>query len=128
MCDGMSVCLTIPGRFPCLNDYIDEANLNRHRANKMKQEWTDLVRDIAILSRIRPRRCKQDFVFVFYEKNRKRDKDNVDFAKKFIFDGLVRAGVLPNDGWRWVGDYQIRVRLDRLNPRVEIYMRDSKED
>ena len=36
------------------------------------------------------------------EPNRRRDKDNVAFAKKFIQDSLVHAGVLVNDGWNQI--------------------------
>lgn len=39
------------------------------------------------------------FIFIWSEKNKKRDKDNIAAGKKFIFDSLVSAGILKNDGW-----------------------------
>lgn len=35
--------------------------------------------------------------FLWIEENGKRDLDNICFAKKFILDALVRAGVIEND-------------------------------
>ena len=39
---------------------------------------------------------------LFIEPNRRRDADNVESAKKFILDALVKSGVLLNDNPRWV--------------------------
>ena len=40
--------------------------------------------------------------FTWVEKNKKRDLDNVCFAKKFILDALQKSGKLENDNRRWV--------------------------
>jgi Holliday junction resolvase RusA-like endonuclease len=37
---------------------------------------------------------------VWNEPNRRRDPDNVQAGIKFILDGIVKAGILPNDGWK----------------------------
>lgn len=42
------------------------------------------------------------FQFDWYCENKRKDPDNISAGQKFIFDGLVRACVLPNDGWREV--------------------------
>lgn len=39
------------------------------------------------------------FTFIWVEKNKKRDKDNIAAGKKFIFDSLVNAKILKSDGW-----------------------------
>jgi hypothetical protein len=39
------------------------------------------------------------FRFTWIEKDKRRNKDNIAFAKKYIFDGLVNAGIIKNDGW-----------------------------
>ena len=39
---------------------------------------------------------------VWTEPNSKRDVDNIVFAKKFIFDALVRSGVIVNDSQRFI--------------------------
>ena len=40
--------------------------------------------------------------FEWHEKTKKRDADNIAFAKKFILDALVNMRVLPNDSRRYV--------------------------
>ena len=58
--------------------------------------------------------------YVWVEPNRNRDKDNVAFAKKFVQDGLVKAGVLVNDGWAQVEGFTDNFVVDKHHPRVEI--------
>ena len=40
--------------------------------------------------------------FTWAEENKKRDLDNICFAKKFILDALVKANVLENDTQNFV--------------------------
>ena len=40
--------------------------------------------------------------FIWIEENKKRDLDNICFAKKFILDALQKAGVIENDNSRHV--------------------------
>lgn len=40
--------------------------------------------------------------FHWIEENKKRDLDNVCFAKKFILDSMVKAGKLKNDNRNFV--------------------------
>lgn len=40
--------------------------------------------------------------FIWIEANKKRDLDNICFAKKFILDALQECGKLKNDNRRWV--------------------------
>lgn len=55
---------------------------------------------------------------IFYANERRRDIDNA--AVKVLGDGLVKAGVLPDDSTRYVPEVTLRARLDRDNPRVVI--------
>ena len=48
------------------------------------------------------------------------DKDNIAFAKKFIQDSLVHAGVLANDGWNQIEGFTDDFAVDPKNPRVEV--------
>ena len=61
-----------------------------------------------------------NFEFNWYLKNRRKDKDNVSFAKKYILDGMVDAGLIENDGWKQIGDWKERFELDKEFERVEI--------
>ena len=43
----------------------------------------------------------------------KHDPDNIRFAAKYVLDGMIKGGVLPNDSQGWIiafeGDYFTRV-------------------
>lgn len=93
-------------RFTSLNDYILAERSNRHVAAKIKRDETEVVRKIAksnIDNGFEPvDRYPIDVTFMWYRKDSKTDPDNIAFAKKFILDGLILAGVLINDGWKQI--------------------------
>lgn len=110
--------ITIPGELTDLNTYIDAERTNRYAGAKIKHNMT-------YLSFMRARGHKNDFkrqriIFRWYCKNQKKDPDNISFAKKFILDGMVKAGVLENDGWKQVAGFQDEFYLDKQHPRVEV--------
>lgn len=43
--------------------------------------------------------------FIWIEENKRRDLDNICFAKKFILDALVEAGVLKDDNRKIVTNF-----------------------
>ena len=65
--------------------------------------------------------------FTWYEPNKKRDKDNIAFAKKFIFDALVENNVIPNDGWKNIDSFSDSFKVDAQNPRVEVEIMEVEE-
>ena len=69
-------------------------------------------------------RSKVDLEFVWYCKNRRKDKDNILVGQKFIIDGLVEAGVIENDGWNEIGDIKHEFARDKNNPRVEVKIKE----
>jgi len=115
----MIVRLTIPGRFPSLNEYVSAERANRRFGASMKRKETKRVADAA-----------QDLphldnpvvvAFKWVEPNMRRDVDNIAFAHKFILDGLVSAGVLKGDSRKYVIGLQDEfTQPDPDNPRVEI--------
>lgn len=98
----MRQTLWIKGKFPNLNDIILESRKNKYGAANQKKTWTNLVamtaRDLRPMTRVWIK-------FIWHEKNRKRDPDNIAAAKKFILDGLKDAGVLENDGWKQISGF-----------------------
>ena len=115
------VSFTICGRLSGLNDYTKACRTNRYAGAKMKNENETRVR-IAIM------RYLPDVVFLgkvhitykWYEPNKKRDLDNVAFAKKFIQDALVDMNVLQSDDWRHIKGFNDEFFIDKENPRVEV--------
>lgn len=57
--------------------------------------------------------------FRWYEPNKKRDLDNIAFAKKFILDALVQNGVIKTDGWKGVTGFTDSFFVDNA-PRIEV--------
>lgn len=67
---------------------------------KLKREFTEFV---AWTVKGKPIITKQsDFTFTWFVPDKRSDPDNIAFACKFIFDGLVEGGVLPKDSMRYV--------------------------
>lgn len=122
----MQYLLTIPGKLPGLNDYIDAERTNRHKGAKMK---ADIGNTIAVEIRqcMRGVRIKSP-VFMEYlwiEPNRRRDLDNISsFGRKVIQDALVSTGVLKNDGWKHIVGFSDRFEVDKEHPRIEIIIRE----
>ena len=114
----MTYKFTISGKLPGLNDYINAERSNRYIAAKMKKQAEQII--LWSLGK----KIKFDKpVFITYrwvEKDRRRDKDNICFAKKFIQDALVRAKVLKNDGWNDIADFKDSFDIDSKNPRIEV--------
>lgn len=110
---------TIQGRLDGLNEYTQANRSNRHEGAEMKRKNEELV----MLS-VRKVKIKQPvkIAFKWYEKNSRRDMDNIAFAKKFILDALVKKGVLQDDGWKWVKGFTDEFFIDKENPRVEVEM------
>lgn len=92
--------VTIKGKLPTANEYINACRRNKYAAAKLKSDT-----EILIMSQIRGlHRIDNPLTidFIWCEKNRRRDKDNVAFAKKFILDALQKSGVLPNDNNQYI--------------------------
>ena len=92
--------ITIPFRLPSLNNYINECRKNRYAAANMKR---NIEKDIGWYINKLPKFDKPIKIhFTWIEANKRRDYDNICFAKKFILDALQKCGKLENDNRRWV--------------------------
>jgi Holliday junction resolvase RusA-like endonuclease len=112
----------IPGKLPNLNDYVKAINNNRYSGNTLKQDTEALI---MLYIPKWPRYEKKVFIeYRWYEADKKRDPDNVAFAKKFILDSLVKKGVLKNDGWANIAGYKDEFYIDKDNPRIEVDVRE----
>jgi hypothetical protein len=87
----------IPGRFPGLNEMINSARTHWAKSAQEKKKHTERVYYHCLHLKSVP---EVDFCFTWYEKNRMRDPDNIMAAQKYIFDGLIMAKVIKNDGWK----------------------------
>ena len=106
----------IPFRLPSLNEYINVCRSNKFAAAKHKSEIENKI--IWFLKRL-PKCENPVFVkFVWYEQTKKRDKDNVAFAKKYILDAMQKCGVLKNDNNNFIvgfSDYFVYGNGDKVS-------------
>lgn len=116
----MRARMVIPGRMPGLNDYVRAERSNRFAASKMKKQQTERAGIAAVEQRMPSFNGRVEIIFTWVEENRRRDMDNVAFAKKFILDGLVRAGVIRDDTPRYVAELADRFDYDKQHPRIEV--------
>jgi Holliday junction resolvase RusA-like endonuclease len=63
--------------------------------------------------------------YMWVEPNRKRDKDNIVSAQKFVQDALVKMRVIKNDGWKQIEGFTHWFAVDKENPRVEITIEET---
>lgn len=95
----------IPLKLPSLNEYVDMCRESRYGANTFKRTLEAAIICHIRKARVRPVTSPVRVRFVWYEATRKRDKDNVSFAKKFILDALQKAGILPKDDNRYIAGF-----------------------
>lgn len=121
----MRAAFTIEGSMPSLNEYVRAERSNRLWAAAIKRRETTRARDAAVAARVPAFHGPVTVRFLWVEESRRRDLDNVAFAKKFVLDGLVEAGVLPGDGQRHVVGLQDTFERDPDRPRVVVEVRDA---
>ena len=95
--------LTINMKLPSLNEYINVCRTNRYKAAQYK---ADIERQIALFLTKMPSYTKPITIhFHWIEGNKRRDLDNICFAKKFILDAMVKAGKLKDDNRKCVAAF-----------------------
>ena len=117
----MQYKLTIPCTLPGLNEYIKAERSNKHKAAAMKRD-TEHIISFVIRDQLKGIKLDRTVAmhYTWVEPNRKRDKENIAFARKFIQDSLVNMRVLPDDGWKYIEGFTDRFIVDREKPRVEV--------
>lgn len=112
----------IDKRLAGANEFIKKAYSNRHAGNNLKQEEQEYIKwcikkqlgNIKIDKPVKGR-------FTWIEENKRRDLDNICFAKKFILDSLVELGILKNDNRKMVCGFEDRFEYaDKSKVIVEL--------
>lgn len=92
--------ITIVGKIPSLNEYIEACRRNAHCGARLKYK---------IEAGIIPQLCKLKKIenpvhitFIWHEIDKRRDKDNVSAGKKFILDAMQKSGKLINDNNNYI--------------------------
>ena len=124
----------IPGTMPTLNEYLASCNQRPQIGAAMKRKYKNLACD-AIRFSISTRHYKASkpliVHFIYFESNRRRDKDNIDsMCRKCVFDALQDCGVIPNDGWHEIENYthDFYVVDHPRDVRIEVYLEEIEDD
>lgn len=114
----MHICVkAIP---PSNNEFMGNShNFNDYR--NQKEYWHWLIK--AAIPKKPDKPFNRAFVeIVYYFKDRRRrDPDN--YSGKMILDPLVREGILADDSF-WHITLKLMARVDKENPRTEIFIRE----
>ena len=113
--------LIIHGELTDLNTYINKERTNRYAGAAIKEKETLRVFWECKSQKIKKIEYPIWVEIQWYCKNKKKDPDNISFSKKFILDGLRKAGVLSNDGWKQIVGFQDLFFIDSKIPRTEVY-------
>jgi hypothetical protein len=97
----------------------------RSKYNDMKAQYDQMISSLAVCQPLDPL-DRAYFTYFFFEPNTKRDPSNfASGALKLIEDGLQKAGVLKNDGWKNVLGISSYWAVDKSCPGVMVYMTDA---
>lgn len=113
--------LIIPGTLPSLNEMINTSKASKYKYVSIKKT---ALRTVVLVASKLPILPKADYEITWYCPDKRKDKDNIMAGQKFIFDGLQAAGKLTNDGWGQIGKVTHDFKVDKINPRVEVEIRE----
>ena len=91
----------IPFKLPGLNQVNAANRSNPYAGAKLKREVDESICAVIRAARIHPIQYPCIVHMTFWEPGR-RDADNVESAKKFILDALVKCGIIANDSPKYV--------------------------
>ena len=101
---------------PTLNEYSNAERRHRHKAAAMKKKAENgLVRELMIME-AKPITSQVHLHYHWVMKDKRKDKDNIAFAQKFVQDALVKFGVLRNDGWAEVDGFTHHFSVNKEMP------------
>jgi hypothetical protein len=130
----------IPGKVPSMNELLSskvntgqnikvpwllgkklkKQNFAWSKYNDIKKEWTNKVlkfKDGLVFA------DSAYFSYVMFEESMRRDPSNIAAsAIKFIEDGLMKAKIIPNDGWQNVLGINSYWVLRKTNPGIHVIM------
>lgn len=117
--------ITIPGMLPSLNEIIDAAKAHHMKYANIKKQTT---RSCSLIAQQLPKNLDKIYLDItYYVPDWRTDLDNRSVAKKFIFDGLVEAGVIQDDTHRYVAGWNEEFKKDKHNPRIEVEVKEVGE-
>lgn len=114
--------LDLPIRVPSLNELLSRKRIVRGKTDGFAITKKRIESEVAVFARAQNFPKIQDayFHFIFREKNKRRDPDNLTVATKFILDSLRKEGLIPGDGWKHVLGLSFGWSVDFDSPGVSV--------
>jgi hypothetical protein len=106
-----------------MNTYVDAERSNKYAAAKIKKDETEKCKRCFLGEKYKGR---VHISIIWTTKNIRKDPDNVAFAKKFIFDGMVKAGAIETDGRKWIDSFEDDFSVNKNDPHIEVIIRELK--
>ena len=117
------------GEMTKLNTYIQAERSNKFVASKIKKQETDSI--IWTCRKYKEKIVDYPVIIEanWFTKNERVDSDNITFSKKWILDGLVKAGIIKDDSRKYVRIWRdIDIFVDKDNPRVVIEIKKYEQN
>ena len=114
--------LVIPEIPPSNNKYMGRGSryYQSFTYQEEKTKWAWLIRSAVKDKPKKPIERAEVKIIYYFPTKQRRDPDN--YSGKFILDGLTSAGIIQDDSFANI-DLVLRGRVDKENPRTEIYVR-----
>ena len=111
------MAFTIPGKLPGLNEYIKACRTGAQVGAQMKKKQQKYV--AGFIPKAEPFTDPVIIKIKYCEPNKRRDPDNISaFSRKVIFDALVDAGILKDDGQDEIERIVESWRIDKDDPCI----------
>ena len=121
----MRATFVIPGRLPSLNEYIHACNRAWYIGEGFKKKQMRIIGNAIIACNL-PKFLKPVVVyFRWFEKDHRRDRDNIRSAEKYVMDALKQTQRITNDTQKWVKDSKHEILFDPIEPRVEVTLEET---
>ena len=116
----MKQTFTIPIIFPSLNEIIESSKTHWSKYSKPKKGYTEIVASFT-RQQLKPvRKYPVEITCHWICKDRRQDPDNVSAGVKFLLDGLVKAGIIKNDGFNEIKSIHHTFEVDKQNVGVVV--------
>lgn len=114
----------VQGALPGLNEIVNVARFNRFAGASQKKKETKRCALSVIAGGVSTFDGPVTVTFVWFEKDLRRDPDNICAGAKFILDALVELGRIPGDSRRWIkGISHYFPPPDKKAPRIEVELK-----
>lgn len=107
----MEYIVILPLKLPSLNDYIRACRTNKYAGAGMKKQIENEI--TYFINKLPKFDNPIEIEFTWIESNKKRDLDNICFAKKFILDAMVKCGKMKNDNRNYVTGFRDFFEYDK---------------